>query len=89
MQRRSFLRALAGVPFLPAALSALPARCPKYLDSAYFPGEDVSFIPISQRKIMGRIRITQELMEDCGGGAFIQATRDEFSALLHDMAALA
>lgn len=47
MQRRSFLRALAGLPFLPAALSALPMP-----------------IVIHQRKMMARVRITQELMDD-------------------------
>jgi hypothetical protein len=44
MKRRSFLRALAGVPLLPSALAALPAPV------AY----------IAQRKILCRVRVTQE-----------------------------
>ena len=73
MKRRAFLRALgigaAGVALAPY-LPALPTRIPPQLVS---------------RKIMGRIRVTQELMEDAAPGAFAAASRAEMQQLKNDM----
>lgn len=56
MNRRRFLAALVGVPFLPSALSALPANF-----GNRFIGTDV-YIPV--KKVMARIRITPEVLAD-------------------------
>lgn len=89
MKRRAFLAALAGLPFLPSALSALPAPVGfgnRFIGAGFYdPQTHAYWIP--QRKIMARICITQEALHDVGyrGGAFVKAMALEHSTLLHDL----
>ncbi len=69
--RRAFLTsllALASAPFVPTVQRPV-----------WHVGRDCA--PIPMRKIMARIRITEEVMQDIQGPAFVKASREEWAAI--------
>lgn len=77
MNRRSFLQALG--------LSAAAVALSPMLDLAPI-APAMSATVIQQRKIMARIRITQEVMDDYQPGAFVAAMRDDCNRMVRDLA---
>lgn len=91
MNRRAFFRALgvgaAGIvaaPYLPALTTAFPAPVQSF-GSRFI--ETGVFVPIAQKKIMARIRITAEALADRGvsEGAWRKFIHDEMAQTIYDV----